>query len=69
MRDVQSLKGWSEEATFRRAILALRGPAEQAVRNFRAQIRDLKDLSTFLEHRFGVKNKREFFLSALTKLK
>ena len=69
VRDVQSLKGWSDEATFKRAILSLRGPAEQAVRNFRSQITNLDQLYRFLEKRFGIKNNREHFLNALTKLK
>ena len=69
VRDVQSLKGWSDDATFKRAILSLRGPAEQAVRNFRSQITNLDQLYRFLEKRFGIKNNREHFLNALTNLK
>jgi len=69
VKEVSSLKKWNASQTFRRALLALRGPAATAVRNFREEINSLVQLSKFLNRRFGVRNPKDHFTRILTQIK
>ena len=69
VKEVGNLKLWSQPQMFRRALLALRGPAAKAVRNFRSEINSLDQLNKFLNKRYGIARPKEFFQARLSKIR
>jgi len=69
LKMIANTKNWTDEQTFKRAMIALGGPAFDAVNHNRSRITNLEKLTKFLNARFGVRSPRDWYLRKLSQIR
>jgi len=68
LREIASLREWSDDQTLRKARLALIDPARSAVLNYKSEIVSLQQLEKFLQERYGIRDAAAHYIDKMSRL-